>query len=746
LSVRRDWFLLFLIVAAAFAVRVYAPWNTVFAGDRIDFLETDAWYHVRLIENQVRNWPWRVTLDPYAAPGGQFVPVAPFFDTITATVAFVMHGRDAGASQIERIAVFVPPVLGVITIVIVWALGRDVFDRRAGLLGAALLAVLPGHFLDRTLLGFYDHHALEACLAMATLYTFAHALRSQKSAAIAGVVLGLYLLGWSSGAFFVAVLIVWLMLLVPFAGTGDELSRAASASGIAALVALVMVVVFQDARMYRYGSQIVALVALAGVALAIRVAAGRLTVRLPPAGAIFGAVAVVGAVAAAVVWWLAPGLVTQLLFDIQRLAPSARRMAVLEARPLFLYPGSFNWEQPWEFFRTGFFIGVIALVAFLVQLWRDRRAIDLLIWLFTVAMFVATIGQNRFGYYLVPACALLGGWLAVRILDWGGVPFDSPALAQGKPHANRPPAKTPKKRFGPTREIAVVIVAAGMFAPNMVPAVLVASRSGSFPSYWHETMLWLRDNTPPPFARAANAGEEYYYARYSRDAVPPPDYSVMTWWDFGYWISQVARRVPVANPTQERAPNAANFYVSTTEQDAVAALLRDRARYVVIDWELPFRMMGDGSVMGRFQSVIDWSGAEHAKYYQVFYRWDNGWHAVWAFHEAYYRSMTYRLMVLGGRAAVPSHTTSVVVVNDRVDENGMRFLEALSRQTYATYDEAVEAAKVPPANGRAVVVGLDAWRPAFPVEPLTSIREVHATRTPGQKPSEAPWVRVFELR
>ena len=733
---RRDWILLFLIVAAAFAVRVYAPWNTVFAGDRIDFLETDAWYHVRLIENQVRNWPWRVTLDPYAAPGGQFVPVAPFFDTITATIAVVLHGRDADAAQIERIAVFMPPLLGVITIVIVWALGRDVFDRRAGLLGAALLAVLPGHFLDRTLLGFYDHHALEACLAMATLYAFAHAPRSQRHGIAAGVVLGLYLLAWSSGALVVAVLIVWLLLLVPFVRTGDELTRAAQGSGVAALTALVLVVVFQDPRMYRYGSQIVALVALAGVALAIRVGAGRLNVRVPRVGAIFAAVAVVGGVAAAVMWWLTPGLVTQLLFDVQRLAPNPRRMAVLEARPLFLYPGTFRWQQPWEFFRTGFFIGLVALVLFLMQLKRHRRAIDLLLWMFTAAMFVATIGQNRFGYYLVPACAVMGGWVAVSILDWGGVP-----------HANS--AALPPRRsggFGLKREIAVVVVAAVMFAPNLVPAVLIAGRSGSFPGYWHQTMLWLRHNTPPPFARAAGAGEEYYYARYSREAVPPPDYSVMTWWDFGYWIAQVARRVPVANPTQERAPNSAHFYAATTEQDAVAALLRERARYVVIDWELPFRMMADGSVMGRFQSVLDWAGAEHAKYYQVLYRWNNGWQAVWTFNEPYYRSMTYRLMVLGGRAAVPSHATSVLIVNDRADENGMRFAELVSQQTYATYAEAVEAAKVQPQTGRAVIAGLDAWRPAFPVEALTSIQEIHATRTPGQKPSEAPWVRVFELR
>jgi dolichyl-diphosphooligosaccharide--protein glycosyltransferase len=740
LAVRRDALDLAVIVVAAFFIRVYGPWHVVFAADRVDFLETDAWYHVRLIENQVRNWPWRVTLDPYAAPGGQFVPVAPFFDTITATATLMAHGPDATTAEIERLAAFVPPVLGGATIVFAWALGRRTFDRIAGLLAAALLAIIPGHFLDRTLLGFYDHHALEACLAIATLYAIAVALervaentgRYRESIA-AGAVLGLYLLGWSGGALLVAILGMWMMLWVALARDPNDLASIARVTFIVALVALGVVLVFQDARMYRYGSQIVALTGLGGIALATQLVGNRLTFRPRRTAAVFAAIAIVAGVAALVIWLLTPSLMTQLLIDIRRLEPDPRRMAVLEARPLFLYPGSFYWKQPWEFFRSGFFIGAIALVLFTAKVWRDRRAIDLLIWCFTAAMFVATIGQNRFGYYLVPACALLGGWLATRILDWGGLS----QIANPRSSAT----------FPFQREIAIIVVAGTMFAPNLAPGVLTAARNGSFPQYWRDTMVWIRTHTPLPFEDAAHAGEDYYYARYPRDAVPPPDYSVMTWWDHGYWITQVARRVPVANPTQERAQNAARFYAATDEEQAVNALLGERSRYIVIDWELPFRMAEDSSMMGRFQSVLDWAGARHADYYEVLYRRErDAWRPVWVFHEPYYRSMTYRLMVLGGHATVPSNSTSLIVVADRVDTSGMTFGEIVSETTYPSYEAAAEALKARPARGRALLVGLDPWRPAFPVEGLTSLREVHATRTPEQKPAEAPWVRVFEVR
>lgn len=55
-----------------------------------------------------------------------------------------------------------PPVLAALTIVGVYVVGRLAAGRLAGLLAAALAAILPGHFLDRTLVGYADHHALEA--------------------------------------------------------------------------------------------------------------------------------------------------------------------------------------------------------------------------------------------------------------------------------------------------------------------------------------------------------------------------------------------------------------------------------------------------------------------------------------------------------------------------------------------------------------------------------------------------------
>ena len=706
--------MLAVILVVAAGLRVWAPWDDVLGSERVNFLETDAWYHVRLVESQVRNFPHRVTVDPYAAPDGQYVAVAPLLDTVIATTAFVTQGRDASTEYIERVAALVPAIIGVLAVFAVWALATVAFDRRAGFIAGLLAAVLPGHFLDRTLVGFVDHHALEVLLSFATLGFIAY-----RSVIGAGVSLGLYLLAWASGSYFVFILAVWLVVTALLAPK----HRAATArfTAIAAAIALAMVVVFQDPALYRYNAQIAALIGLIVTAAAITLLADRLMIAIGVVAA--SMIAIVG-----LAWLVMPDLVNQVVTDLSRFRPDATRMAVLEARPLFMYTGNWVWTQPWTFFRSGFYVGLLGVAALAVATWRSRRVDHLLILCFTIGNYLATLGQNRFGYYLVPSTAVVISWLAVQMLDWGGVP-----------HAGNPAPKL-KRPLPFQREIAVILVAGIVVAPNLVPAALTTTRAGGMPAYWFDAMQWLRTSTPEPFS-----SPDYYYARYDKTN-PPATYSVMNWWDQGYWILQTGRRVPVTNPTQSNAAKAAEFLTATDEADALAILAAERARYAIVDWELPFRDGADGALAGRFQNLADWAGVPTSRFYSLCYSRKSDaeqWQAVWLYREAYYETMAYRLMVLGGAASRPANNTYVVNTRQRQDVNGLTFCEVVNRWQYASSDEAKLTASQRGAGFEAV--GLTPWQPAFSVSAIAGLKMASEFRDPAQKANETPMVRIFEV-
>ncbi|MDP2322117.1 MAG: STT3 domain-containing protein [Acidobacteriota bacterium] len=764
-----DLVYLAVILLIASVLRLWAPWDDVLGSSRVNFLETDAWYHVRLVENQVRNFPHRVTVDPYASLNGQYVAVAPLLDLVIATVVVATQGKGASTDYIERVAALAPAVAGVLAVAAVWLLGTIAFDRRAGLFAGLLAAVLPGHFLDRTLVGFVDHHALEVLLSFATLACLALALGSRPSfapgategrqavpsrqelsprhevpipAAAAGLFLGLYLLAWGSGAYFVAILAGWMLLVPLVCSSRDVLMAAARSSAVAAGVALVLVLALQDPALFRYNTQVVSLVALLGLSGLVVGAmllpktswssASSVSSTFARSATVDRSVALVlmsvSLVAAALLSALAPDLMRQIGVDLARFSPDPTRMAVLEARPLFLYTGNWVWSQPWVFFRSGFYVGLVAVVWLAVTVWKSRRPDHLLIVIFTGVNYAATVGQNRFGYYLVPASALVAGWLCVRVLDWGGVP-----------HAGNPRPDI-KPWLPMQRELAIVLVAGVVVAPNLVPAALTTTRAGGMADYWASAMEWLRTQTPEPFAQPG-----YYLARYGA-ANPPAAYTVMNWWDQGYWLIQAAHRVPVSNPTQGGAPQSAAFLTATDEAAALDILKANRSRFVMVDWELPFRDTGNGALAGRFQNLADWAGVPTDRFYSLCYsrsRESDAWTPSWIYFEPYYQAMAYRLMVLGGQGASPVNSTWVVRRQQRVDSTGREFCEVSEAQSYASADEARPAAAS--LGLEFVVVGRTPWQPAFPVPAVAGLRLAQEFRAPHQKPNESPMVRVFEV-
>ncbi len=99
-------------------------------------------------------------------------------DWIIAAAALVLGAGAPSPRLVDVVGAYVPPVLGSLTVVPVYVLGRELFSRRAGLWAGLMVAVMPGQLLQRSLLGFTDHHCAEVLLSTTALMFVVLALKT----------------------------------------------------------------------------------------------------------------------------------------------------------------------------------------------------------------------------------------------------------------------------------------------------------------------------------------------------------------------------------------------------------------------------------------------------------------------------------------------------------------------------------------------------------------------------------------
>jgi dolichyl-phosphooligosaccharide-protein glycotransferase len=425
-AMRRQWPLAAMVLVA-FLLRTVFLVDAVFPGGDVNYQDSDAWYHMRLIDNLARNYPHRAVVDPYLGPDAPTVAVPPLFDLLVAGVAWVIGLGRPSSRTVEVVGALIPPILAALTVIIVFLIGARLFDRRTGLLAAAVLAIAPGQFLVRSVLGFTDHHVAEAFLAALTILACLAALQTAEPrsrlgrAALTGAALSAYLLTWSGGALLVFVLCAWGVVQYVV----DDLhrrpdDRVAQVLVPALSVTLAALFTLQDRGLWRFTIQTTSVVVTLVLVAALGAGRRGLGALGAPRGLLLilaVGLAVGGMLLAAV---LAPKLTGLIVADLQRLRPRSTGLTVGEVRPLLWVDGVLSFRAPLDSFGPPFFIGLVALVALAWQGLRTAEPRLLLLATWSTAMYVATLGQNRFGYYLTLNLALLTGWGLRRRSRLGG--------------------------------------------------------------------------------------------------------------------------------------------------------------------------------------------------------------------------------------------------------------------------------------------------------------------------------------
>jgi dolichyl-diphosphooligosaccharide--protein glycosyltransferase len=774
------------IFGIALFLRVYFPYHNVFAAGWVDFQETDCWYNMRQVLSLALHFPHRNLFDPYFIyPGGSSIGSPPFFYLLLGFFAWVFGAGSPTEKVIETVGAYLPAILGALVTVPVYFIGKELFNRKAGLLAAALIAILPGQFLWRSMLGFPDYHIAEILFSATAMMFLILALKSSKQKEISfrslwvrdwgtlrrplvysllgGIALGLYLLTWAGAGLFIFIIFVFAVVQYVM----DHIrGRSTDYIGIVGVISFITALVMMTLSWNGYGMWnlgfaslfigILTFLAL-GVLSALMAAKNMKRYYYPVA------LMVLGGIGVGIFYLVAPSLFDSMMSRFSVFTPAGGMLTVAEVRGLSL-------SSAWEMFTTGFYLALISLAVLAYFVVKEGNSGKTLLLVWSLIMLVATFGQNRFAYYFAVNVALLATYLPWRVLGLVGL-WKTSAEAAKQQNIKSEKVEKEKERVKLTKKskrkqakarrgarrtpitqhrgatyaysiIAIGVVFFLVFYPNIGTAIDRVKANTGVDSDWHESLVWMRGNTPDPFNNPDSyyeipprppVGEAYQY--------PDSAYGVMSWWDYGYSITYIARRIPNANPSQSGAPDAALFFTAQDEASGSQVLDRLGSKYVIIDYSM-------ASANGKFYAMVVWAGKNQSQFFDVFYQGTQAGtlQPVILYYPEYYQSMCSRLYLFGGKEWVPQQTL-VVSWNEReltsTEGNTFKAKVISDQKTFPTYDSAKAFVD---ADQDYRIVGTDPLVSSVPLEKLEHYKLIHQSPSVVaiQQSENISYVEIFE--
>ncbi|MDS0298843.1 oligosaccharyl transferase, archaeosortase A system-associated [Halogeometricum sp. S1BR25-6] len=244
----------------------------------------------------------------------------------------------------------------------------------------------------------------------------------------------------------------------------------------------------------------------------------------------------------------------------------------------------------------GLFIVTALIVGAILQARYEPERLFVLVWLAFIT--AAAFTQVRFNYYLAVGVAVANAYLIGELVGSSYLGLRSVERVND---------------VSGYQVLAVVAAILLILAPALVVPISVSTASGGSAStstawqvgnstspgevlVWEESLEWMNQSTPAEgnFGGAGNADQLQLYESYEYTEdfdYPEGAYGVMSWWDYGHWITVEGERIPNANPFQQGATTAANFLLAPNESQARDVLASqstegEQTRYVMVDWKM----------------------------------------------------------------------------------------------------------------------------------------------------------------
>jgi asparagine N-glycosylation enzyme membrane subunit Stt3 len=466
-------------------------------------------------------------------------------------------------------------------------------------------------------------------------------------------------------------------------------------------------------------------------------------------------IAVLGGLGALLMYLVTPGTLALMLNRLQGVFGWNPGTTIMEMQPLLLQQGSFTLDALFGNFTSAVFLGLAGFVLIVYKSVRQPESGQTLLIIWSLFIFIATLAMRRFSYYFaVNLCVLsaLFAWWILGLVGFGKVKSESPVkMPEPKKKAARIRESKAKRSGGGrltvmslTLGVALFVMAYPNFGPlpdGQRPAIDVATRPLFAPSNaWYESLDWLRQNTPEPLGDA-----QAYYGVYNSPGEPggyvyPADsYGVLAWWDYGYWITRIGRRIPFSNPGTSAVRGEAKFFMAGDEASAARFIGDVNIRYAVVDDQI-------ASYSSKFFALATWIGRSYQDYYDLYFQKQGDQYVPSIlFYPAYYQTMVARLYNFDGKAVVPAEV-NVIGYNEVTSNDGRKVKAVTEQKVFASYQEAtqfVDSQK----PGAYRIVGVNPYKSPVPLEALNNFKPIYnSSQQKTELGATLPYVKIFEYR
>ncbi|MHA1729994.1 MAG: STT3 domain-containing protein [Promethearchaeota archaeon] len=474
-----------------------------------------------------------------------------------------------------------PALMGGLTILTMFFLGREILDNRSGLIAAFFLAFSPGH-MQRTVVGFFDNETIGILFVLATFLFFIKSIKTGKSyhSILAGLFLGALTLTWGGFQFGLLVLPLTTLILILTGKYSPRLLNAYIGTvGIGLLIYMINPI-FKPIQIISDMECAIPLLFM-GFILLFHIF-NSLKEKNPTlhnkiwSTIKWGSIPLI--IVIGIIYWVAP--------DILPFSLGARASSILN--PLIrneinlVASVAEHHPAPWSTFYFNSLIPVILTpLGFYFGVKRGREE-DILIMTFALSLLYTTGSMIRIILLLAPALALIGAYGLSHVLKFFGT------LIGKKPQITRRRKRQIRKTMGNAEGIIVFAFVGVLFFAQINHATSTSIKmmsgtslvtAGTFHD-WEETLTFLK----------TNVGTESV---------------VVSWWDYGYWLSNIGNVTTVndnATVNHTRIGATGMAMMQTDEISSARMFQRLQADYVLVFWG--YLYSGLGGDEGKWQWMV----------------------------------------------------------------------------------------------------------------------------------------------